>query len=213
MSLFHALIVFHLLALVGISFNPRGKYPMGSIRLLVFTVLHFIAMTSFLAFLIFLFATAPTYGSQPECNASTIYVIFGINIPAVSPIFRCILIASVALILVTLLLVMLTMSGILCCFATMGFFGSHMSRQGSLSESEEVGRIPLWRLIGHLGGCAYIIAMIELMIKRNNAASSGQQWAFGQVISMLMLVGPLIELLALILGRADARSTTQRSET
>ncbi|OCK83472.1 hypothetical protein K432DRAFT_390377 [Lepidopterella palustris CBS 459.81] len=39
-------------------------------------------------FVIYVFATAAHFGSQPECNAEVKYVVFGIDVPATNPVFR-----------------------------------------------------------------------------------------------------------------------------
>lgn len=63
-------------------------------------------------------------------------------------------------------------------------------------------RMPYW-LIGHFGGCIYIICMRGLMLKKNNLSGSEPEWPFGQMLAMLMLTRPLIELLPLILSVND----------
>jgi len=53
--------------------------------------------------------------------------------------------------------------------------------------------------------------MLELMIKRNNLGPGAGLWTFGQVLAMVLLIGPLIELLALLLGKVDRGSDAQRA--
>lgn len=68
----------------------------------------------------------------------------------------------------------------------------------------------LWiYLIGHLAGSSYIIGMLELMIKRNKVDHAETAWTFGQLLAMVMLVGPLIELISLLLERMEAREQSR----
>jgi len=202
MSLFHALCVFHLLCIVEISVSPKGHYPRSSSRVIAFTWLYYLATCGFLASTIYLFATAPTYGSQPECNSTIIYVIFGVNIPATAPIFRWIVVASVSCLLFPLIV------SCPCMVVAWRFLNS----QNDPTEGRDGRRSPkdsMLRLVGRLGGCSYIIAMLELIIKRNasRVTPEPELWTFGQVMAMMMLVGPLIDLLSFVLGNVDGDPT------
>lgn len=192
-TLFHAICLFHLLCLVGISLSPKARYSRGRISSHTFRTLQLLSICGFLAWDIHLFATAPTYGSQPHCNGSVIYVIFGVDIPATSPIFRWILVATLGALLIpatVMVIVLLRCADI----------------QGSELGGDDVVEITPWYyLIGHLTGRSYIIVMIELMIKRNKVNRQENAWTFGQVLAMVMLVGPLIELVSLLLERMEAK--------
>jgi hypothetical protein len=146
----------------------------------------------FLVWDIHLFATAPTYGAQPNCNGSVIYVVLGINVPATSPIFRWILVATLSILLLGSVLSMIF-------FPCIG--GDADSDNGTDDGGNEIA--PWFYLVGHLAGSSYIIAMIELMIKRNRVDRTEDAWSFGQVLAMVMLVGPLIELVAFLLERKE----------
>ena len=69
-------------------------------------------------------------------------------------------------------------------------------------DEDEIRRLP-YHLFGHWAGSAYIIAMLELIIKRNSLQPGIGQWTFGQLLAMVMLVGPVIEIAALLLGELD----------
>jgi len=58
--------------------------------------------------------TAPTFGSQPECGGTTVYVIFGISINATSPVFRYIIQTTIAFLALILILDVLMPSSIFC---------------------------------------------------------------------------------------------------
>jgi len=192
-TLFHAICLFHLLCIVGISLSPKAHHSRGRISSHTFRTLQLLTICGFLAWDIHLFATAPTYGSQPYCNGSVKYVIFGVNVPATSPIFRWILVATFGALLIPAI------------FVVIGSFWCADVLVSELGGDDDVEITPWYRLIGHLMGRSYIIVMIELMIKRNKVSREENEWTFGQVLAMVMLVGPLIELVSLLLERVEVK--------
>jgi hypothetical protein len=38
--------------------------------------------------------------------------------------------------------------------------------------------------------------MLEIIIRRNHAETDGSSWSFGQILAMMMLIGPLIDLIS-----------------
>ncbi|RMJ22647.1 hypothetical protein PHISP_06478 [Aspergillus sp. HF37] len=179
------------------------------------------AATMFLAWLLYMFATAPTFGPDSGCNDQTVFVIFGINIVATEPALRWALVGCIGLILLgyTLYLVF-TFVGFV--FTFVGFCRLLLQRRPPRDDAssdfiDEPGpsvswadQIPYW-LISHTGGCIYIICMLELMFQRNNLSRTESEWSFGQTLAMLMLTGPLIELLSLVLSVIDKRSGRDES--
>ncbi|KAL4860772.1 hypothetical protein BDV12DRAFT_204700 [Aspergillus spectabilis] len=79
----------------------------------------------------------------------------------------------------------------------MPWLASALSR---VYESEDAAGGGIIRLLGHLGARVYIVVMLELIIKRNELLPGITEWTFGQVLAISMLIGPVIELLSLILG-------------
>ncbi|KAJ5489254.1 hypothetical protein N7539_004144 [Penicillium diatomitis] len=95
LTLFHAICVVHLLALLGLDLASKGRYSgFGPWRLWVFVCVQVVSLAAFIAFNVYLWVTAPTFGSQPSCNPDTVYVVFGVSIRAVSPIFRYIILGT-----------------------------------------------------------------------------------------------------------------------
>lgn len=161
-----------------------------------FAALYFIALIGSLSYLIYVFATAPTFGSQPECNNNIKYVLFGINISATNPVIRWLFVASFGLIMLSSAIWLLCAAGALCC----------MNRgldtvQSSNGHSRD--RKPFWTVVGHTIGSVYVIVMLELIIRRNQLGPGINEWTFGQVLAMMMLVGPLIELTSSVIGEKD----------
>jgi hypothetical protein len=206
-ALFHAICIFHLLALAGLSVKPKGRYPMGRIRFWAFNTFYVVAVTGSLSYFIYVFTTAPTFGNQPQCNDQTLYVIFGFNITATNNVIRWIFVASFAVLLLGFGMYLLLMMGAVCSLALGCTSCCGITQQDSELPSDEAAdgpkrRIP-YHLIGHVVACAYIIAMLELIIARNNLGPGARLWTFGQVLAMMMLIGPIIELLSLLLGSLD----------
>lgn len=57
---------------------------------------------------------------------------------------------------------------------------------------------PLSLAIGQLGACIYMIVMLELIIQRNRLSVGISEWKFGQILAMMMLLGPAIESVSLL---------------
>ena len=201
MTLFHAICLFHLLCLIGISLIPKGKYYSGRIGAVVFAFLQQVFICGFMVWDIHLFATAPTYGSQPECNGSIIYVIFGVNVPATSPIFRWLVVAAMGVLLFFSMVSVLGMTR--GCCSSRGEETGHEAENPGEAERHRNPTASAIYVIGHLAGSAYIIGMIEIMIKRNKVDHNEFTWTFGQLLAMLMLIGPLIELVSLFLEKIE----------
>lgn len=203
LGLFHALCVFHLLGIVGLSAHPRGRYPGGVVRRVVFMAFYVVVMTGSLAYLIYVFATAPTFGDQAECNNTTVYVLFGVNIPATSPGLRWTLVAALSLLLLGFGCWLLFVG----CIAVDAMFGRKVPHDVFGAQDVNLGnnksKPPLYQLISYLAGTIYLIVMLELTIQRNALAPGLEEWSFGQILAMTMLIGPLIELASLLLGKID----------
>lgn len=189
LDLFHAICIFHLLGLAGISVSPKGRYRKGPIRTAIFASGYWLVGTGYLVWLIYVFSTAPRFGASPECNKYTIYVIFGANIEANNDVFRWIFVAGFGGVLLGWVIV----QAFTCC---------RVSYEALEESGKETGGFP-FHLLGHWAGSAYIVAMLELIIKRNRLQPGIGEWTFGQLLAMVMLVGPVIELIAWILGKVD----------
>lgn len=66
------------------------------------------------------------------------------------------------------------------------------------------------KLVAHFLGVAYQIAMIELMIHRNPTEQEDSIWGFGQVMALCLLIGPVLELMAFLVDRWNARRKDKR---
>jgi hypothetical protein len=189
LDLFHALCVFHLVGLVGISISPHQQKfeSQEPISRRINAALYYFGITGFFIFLIYVFATAPHFGSVPECNADVKYVIMGIDAPATNPVFRGLFIASFGLSIIAIIF----------------FLGTNLDKKLSEQFTWLRHSIPGKqgaRVASDTAGRAYIIAMTELMIQRNTIGESKSNWGFGQVLAMVMLIGPCVDLVSHYMG-------------
>lgn len=99
---FHVLCVFHLLGIAGVAARLRGWYAASVVRAYTFLAFYAFVSVSLLVYLIYVFATALTFGKRAECNGCTVYVLFGVNIPATSPALRWTLVAILGVMLLGL---------------------------------------------------------------------------------------------------------------
>lgn len=198
LDLFHALCIFHLVGLVGLSVKPPGEddIDIGDSLRHWLIIMYYGSIIGFLGFMIYIFARAPYLGPQPECNKDVKYAIFGVDAPATNIVFRALFLAAF---------------GILSIFVPALTYATDwiasVKRDIRSTLKNEVVRDMLdasyvqadqgkegYVMIGEVVGRVYIITMLELMIKRNATGSAGNDWGFGQVLAMVMLVGPIIEL-------------------
>ncbi|KAI9367876.1 hypothetical protein BJX61DRAFT_547070 [Aspergillus egyptiacus] len=233
-TLFHALCVLHLLGLVGMSISPKGRYAMSAFHAVAFNTLYVLATIASLIYFIFVFASAPTFGSQEECNKETLYVIFWVGVPATHNAVRWLFVACFALIVCGILLQSYAtyvrhvtdqdldsevLSGGIDEFHLRWGAFDCMLNGGSEEEdarrrAEEIAVAKRIRMIvatiGHLVACIYLIVMLELILTRNRLRPGLQRWQFGQVLAMMMLIGPLMEVLSLVRdpGSRSRRNTS-----
>lgn len=177
--------------------------------------LYVFAITAAMGYFIYVFATAPGFGARPKCNDATKYVLFGVSVRATNDVVRWIFAACFAMLAVGCVIWLLSMARVLCCCGS----GRNRPRVSSSDvesgvdrgfglDSEDRTKLgnELVVMLGQLGACIYMIATLELIIKRNDLLSVLGEWNFGQLLAMMMLLGPLIELMALVLGRCKTET-------
>lgn len=233
LTLFHAICVVHLLALLGLNLISKGRYSgFGPWRLWCFVVIQVIALGAFIAFNVYLWVTAPHFGSQPACNPDTVYVVFGVSISAVSPVFRYIILGTLGASAAGFILVFTCMLPCLCGMwirrrrdpLAGGNVGSGRRRnctwnwfvqtstgtddQGNAQREELSGQALLnftLNRAAYCGLCIYLIVSLEQTIQRNTLDPQEKGWTFGQVIAIFLLLGVANELLNVVLASWDRR--------
>jgi len=192
LDLFHALCLFHLVGLAGISIRASGGEEKRKKSVIV---LFYLGYVVYLSFMIYVIATAKGFGMSPDCNSSVIFVLFGISVPATASIFRWIFLLALG-------------SGLI----GLGFrylMAHCLDPEHKLidltGELVWAGVNP-FKLVGSMLGRIYVIAMVELMIVRNNLAPGIGTWSFGQVLAMMMLFAPAMECVSVLRDEGKERS-------
>jgi hypothetical protein len=190
LNLFHGLCVFNLVSLVGFTVQPKSKKKSTSRRHQLEVVLYYASFLAFLGFSIHLFTTAPMFGNSPECNDTVVLVLLGINFPATEIVLRWILAA---------LLMGLFLAVVVAFFFKPDFYGS-----------TEGPNLPV--AVEELAARAYLISNLELTIRNNQLGTGTGDWTFGQIMSMVLLVGPLVEFIAGLRSKKTAECAAPQSE-
>jgi hypothetical protein len=188
-----------LLALLGINVVPKARYACRATLQMVFTsCAMFCAILVFVIWTLYVWITAPKFGSQPECNSSTIYVIFGVSIHVIEPVLRWVIVALTAS--MALVLFVATLMTIPLRFCTQ----EQRSHQDGMYEGNEQrptarARAGIQALIT-LCANIYFIVSLEQTISRNTIDVAEREWTFGQVIALFLLIGVAFDLLNLCLA-------------
>ncbi|CAG7923218.1 unnamed protein product [Penicillium olsonii] len=230
LTLFHAICVVHLLSILGIDLVNKGRYAgFGPWRLYFFAFLQILALGAFLAFNIYVWVTAPHFGSQPECNSTTVYVVFGISIKAVSPVFRYIILGTLGTVVASFAIAFTCMLPCMCVYygyrrrnpsagnrievqkrgwSWFAEFKSPGYRKDSGPPERLHGQALLkytLNRVAYCSFCVYLIVSLEQTIQRNDLDPEEAGWTFGQVIAIFLLLGVANELLNVFLASWDRR--------
>ncbi len=228
LTLFHAISVLHLLSLLGMGLTARGKYGQkGRVRRFVLWGIKAIIAAAFIAFVSYIWITAPKFGRQPECNASTKYVVFFVSIDATNDVFRYTIMALMITMLVITVFSAMIIGVVSAVFAV--FFGVNIGRLILRMDAETVenlssritikdGQLPVkdrwkWMPNQHDVGYMlvrtlvniYMILMLELTISRNDLGEDEKRWTFGQIIAIFLLLGVGAEICNIVLAQIDSK--------
>lgn len=176
LSLYHAFVIFHLLAFLGFQLipsyfrsTPDGNQDIHSLAIRTYTAAftQILATAAYMSWMIYLMVTAPTFGPadlQP-CNNRVLYVFF--------------------------------------------FKTFHATDKWIRIVAALFGALPLqitFPVLGPILTSVYGIVTLELMIHRNAALiedEAEKEWGFGQVLAMVLLVGPFKEIMDGLLSVLD----------
>jgi len=206
LDLFHALGLFHLIGLVGLSITTPKLKQKKSMPDRVLDILYYGGVLGFFIFQIYVFATAPSFGSQPNCNDNVKYVLFGINTQATNPVFRGLFLAMFGVMFLVFVITSIGDSdsdkfqswlmrrALSARHGGTGLLWIALLFKGVAQDSDEDNGKEGYKLLGEVAGRSYVIAMLELMIQRNTTGSAGGEWGFGQILAIVLLIGPIIDL-------------------
>lgn len=174
---------------------------------------------AFLAFAAYIWVEAPTFGSQPQCNESTVYVVFGVSIRATEPVFRWVVLGLMIAMVVTAAFFMTCFGAIAACMCG-------VRRKERIVRSNDVAlagnilaRLQYQKGKGRAAGLQaeiiavamrsavnlYAIITLEQTIGRNRVGTEEREWSFGQVLAIFMLVGVAVEVLSIFLAEIDEK--------
>ncbi|KAH6645152.1 hypothetical protein BKA67DRAFT_670730 [Truncatella angustata] len=223
LTLFHALCVLHLLSLLGFGLVAQRKYHDGGgfNRWLVLAFLRVIIAGAFVALTAYIWVTAPTFGAQPECNADTVYVVFGVSIPATSPIFRYVILGLMASMAVGWVLSMVFTVFFASCCCDGGARGTAKRMRHAnpdvavlknvwarvrITDQRHRGSIvsgQVIQMLVHTGINIYMIVTLEQIVERNHLSEDEAKWTFGQVLALFVLLGVVVEVVNILLPKLD----------
>ncbi|KAK6080537.1 hypothetical protein SCUP234_05083 [Seiridium cupressi] len=217
LTLFHALCVLHLLSLLGFGLVAQRKYEGGGFyRWLVLAFLRVIIACAFVALTAYIWLTAPTFGSQPECNAETIYVVFGVSINATNDVFRYVFLALMASMAVGWVFSMV----FAVFFASCCCGGARKSAKRLRDGNTDVAVLKnVWarvRMLVHTGINIYMIVTLEQIVERNKIDKTDESaWTFGQILALFVLLGVVVEVINILLPKLDrvAEADSEDDET
>ncbi|CZT50939.1 uncharacterized protein RSE6_12013 [Rhynchosporium secalis] len=220
LTLFHAICVLHILSLLGFGLTSKGEYgTKGRIRRIVLLVSQYLIAGAFLAFAAYIWITAPTFGSQPLCNASTIYVIFGVSINATEEVFRYVFLGLMSAMIIGAAIAMTCFGTIAACLCGLHRRDRTISSQDIASAGSVLARVQFLQGNGksaslqaeviavgiRTGVNLYAIVTLEQTIGRNHVGKEERDWSFGQVLAIFMLVGVAVEVVSIFLARMDEK--------
>ncbi|KAK7026044.1 hypothetical protein VNI00_015771 [Paramarasmius palmivorus] len=200
LSLYHALVVTWLTFPVFIisfyyGFLAWGKREIVG-EVLVGIGLH---MTFFVGFCLWVWITAPTFGSNEECNDMIKFGMFALLRPTGWVRYFCLYIVGIWTFAVSIMWIGLV------CLTVVNFIARHNI---SFRRWFEATPTPKWNHVPSLNASVAVltginvfslilsIVMIELMVHANAdiVEAGSDEWTFGQIIAMILVAGPLLNL-------------------
>jgi hypothetical protein len=210
LSLYHAIIVLHMLTFLGIATSTTGKYNSTQTRFRVLAITSWCSMIAFFYLVLRVWTTAPTFGSQPECNYWTFYVLMGASVRATSPWLRWLIVTLVCLAILNFLI------NTTRAVASLGFSTRRRNLSTTSIDSDSTrGPNIITRclpcstttsmqknpgIIVRVFASIYSVIMLELMIRRNPSSDQENIWSFGQIISLLITLMTVNEVIHFVLG-------------
>ena len=176
-------------------------------------------MVAFFYLTLRVWITADTFGSQPQCNDWTVYVLWGVSVPATAPWLRWLIVSLVCL---TILKFIITTT------RTVAALGLSTRRNGSTRSlatdstegpglldrlipcSPRASRSP--GLIARVLASIYSVVMLELTIRRNPSSDEENVWSFGQIIALLITLMTVNEIVHFVFGEHLGLNLGQRCE-
>ncbi|KAI0269840.1 hypothetical protein BC834DRAFT_1039527 [Gloeopeniophorella convolvens] len=209
LSLFHALFIQHILFFLGTGAAPMGKYHWSRSRIVMGVVVQYASVIAFAAWSIYLWAHVGTFGAQHQCNDEVKYVVMFVSVRTTVSWLRGVWIA---------VLVAATLS-LMAGFAITALFvlkmrDEEVGGEGGGEGGEQPEQHKPWYFnvsFALLLSAIYSTVMLELTVQRNSKAHGGivdaddNEWAFGQILSIVMIIANLNEVIHCLFGLFSRR--------
>lgn len=214
MDLFHALCLFYLISILACtSLHPMRLIPVRNNVRRTAQLVFFLLTTLGLMAHIYLYATWPTFGNRAECNNRILTVSFNHSPLTARPVYRWINVGFTTFTLVLGLLILC----IYCIFCVKAFRRGPDNIIDRDKIYETAGRTNrkrrlTWTLLGlsvfSTTDTIVGIVTVELMIRKTPLGPGLDQWTFGQVLPMTMLIGLLLKFSFLVREKWTERKIT-----
>ncbi|KAM6490041.1 hypothetical protein JOM56_014620 [Amanita muscaria] len=185
LSLYHAIFIIHILFFTGVLVAPTGNIRSHLRRAIVAFIMTYGSVLLFTGYAFYIWAKAPTFGKNSECNDQIVYVFFFASVNATVGWLRRLWMAGLGITLAMLTLIPLAS----CLCHSFGGGGSRSIRKTSIKVSKPLAAI-------------YGVVMLELYEKRNqHLLSSGENdFTFGQIMALVQIISALNEVFHFLLG-------------
>lgn len=207
LSLYHAIIVIHMLTFLGIATSTTGEYNTTKMRFRIIAFTSWCSMIAYFYLTMKVWIMVKSFGSQPECNDWTVYVLFGVSVRATVPWLRGVILALVGLAIIKFVVSTTRTVISLCSDRRITDSASEESneKQGLFSTISRClpslytdRRSPGW--IARVLASIYSVVMLELTIRRNPSSDEEKVWSFGQIIALLITLMTVNEIIHFVFG-------------
>jgi len=215
LSLYHAIFIIHILLFTGITVVPAGRYRRisASKRALLTGLLAYGNYLLFTAYAIYVWANAPTFGTDHACNNQIKYFFFFHPIPATREWLRKLWMAGLG-----------TSLCILIVFPILGtlYYWNHRFQRNNTQESEDAEGPDIIKKImdgifkfSRLLVIIYGVVTLELYVKANHRllSDSEQDWGFGQILALVQLFGIFNEALHCLMSLCSTSCSAEDERT
>ncbi|KAI0304417.1 hypothetical protein B0F90DRAFT_1815748 [Multifurca ochricompacta] len=205
LSLFEALFILHILFFLGTGAAPMGKYHWSRSRIVMGVFVQFTSVLGFTGWALYLWIYVKHFGPQPECNDYVKYVVMFFTVGATAPWLR----------ILWIILLVGSALGLVVGFGVNAFFLLTMQHEEDNEEEEPEKTWYFSISIPLFLSAIYSTVMLELTVRRNSTNHHGvvtvdNSWAFGQILSVVMIVANLNEVLHFLFGFFARRRKSAR---
>lgn len=206
LSLYQAIVLLFLFHISLPAWHPR---PNNNFKDYVVTWILFLGFAAYVSWALFILVRGKDFGPFPECNESTVVVLFWVIIPATANWLRIvwmICFGSLAFFLFFLLLI----SIIQLCEYGKETPWIHYSGEYNVSSNDQ--RSPMAKRVAQAGQLlasrAVPISWLELTIKRNHFESLEFNWNFANTMLLILFIFEIIMVLIFFLEKIGPTNRT-----